>query len=114
MTNTWPIIILVGSQLLFTSSDLMARYYMTKFGFTTAAFISVWFLVYMLIRTLATFGQLYVFTSVDLGKTMALFGAVSIVLANVLGFLVLKEVLSPTAYVGVTLAVIAFIILALT
>ncbi|MBN1386476.1 hypothetical protein JW968_05895 [Candidatus Woesearchaeota archaeon] len=45
---------------------------------------------------------------------MALFGAVSIMLANLLGFLVLKEVLNPWAYVGVTLAVVAFIVLALT
>jgi len=59
------------------------------------------------------FGQLHVFTAVELGKTMALFGAVSIVLANILGFLVLKEVLSPGAYIGVSLAVIAFLVLAL-
>jgi hypothetical protein len=35
-----------------------------------------------------------------------LFGATSIVLANILGFLLLKEVLSPGAYIGVTLAVL--------
>ncbi|MDD3156254.1 MAG: hypothetical protein PHP14_02410 [Candidatus Pacebacteria bacterium] len=60
------------------------------------------------------FGQLYVFTVIELGKTMALFGAFSIILANVLGLLVLKEILSPGAYIGVSLAVIAFIVLALT
>ncbi|MDF1497695.1 MAG: hypothetical protein P1P90_06640 [Patescibacteria group bacterium] len=114
MNNTWPIIILVGSQLLFTTSDLMARHYMTKLGFTTATFLSIWFVIYALIRTFATFGQLYVFTNVDLGKTMALFGAISIILANILGFLVLKEVLSPAAYIGVTLAVVAFIVLVLS
>ena len=58
------------------------------------------------------FGQLYVSTVIELGKTMALFGAASIILANILGLLVLKEVLSPTTYIGVTLAVIAFILLA--
>jgi len=114
MTFNWPIVILVGAQLLFTTSDLMARHYMTKLGFTATAFISVWFVIYLLIRTLATFGQLYVFASVDLGKAVALFGAVSIILANVLGFLVLKEMLSPAAYIGVTLAVIAFIVLVLS
>ena len=114
MNNSWTIIILVGSQLLFTSSDLIARYYMTRLGFTASAFISLWFLAYLVIRTVATFGQLYVFSSIDLGKTMALFGAVSIILANALGLLVLKEVLSPTAYIGVTLAVIAFIVLSLS
>ena len=43
---------------------------------------------------------------------MALFGAVSIVLANVMGFLLLKEVMTPATYVGVTLAVVAFLVLA--
>ncbi len=109
----WPIIVVVGTQILFTSSDLLARHNMPKQGFTIATFLSVWFLGYFMIRMIAMFGQLYVFTTVPLGKTMALFGAVSIMLANVLGFLVLKEVLPPGAYIGVSLAVIAFIILAL-
>ncbi|MFH1376001.1 MAG: hypothetical protein ABIH25_00020 [Candidatus Woesearchaeota archaeon] len=110
----WPIIILVGAQLLFTTSDLLARTYMPKQGFVLATFLSVWFTSYFIIRIIAMFGQLYVFTTIELGKTMALFGAVSIILANILGLLVLKEILSPWAYVGISLAVIAFIILALT
>lgn len=109
----WPIIVIVGAQLLFTAGDLLARFYMPKQGFAVATFLSGWFLLYFLIRAVAMFGQLYVFTAVELGKTMALFGAVSIILANVLGFLVLKEILTPGVYVGVTLAVAAFIILSL-
>ena len=109
----WPLLIIIGTQLLFTTGDLLARTYMPKQGFAFATFLSGWFLAYFLIRTIAMFGQLYVFTAIELGKTMALFGAVSIMLANVLGFLVLKETLSPRAYIGVTLAVIAFIVLAL-
>jgi len=110
----WALGVIIGTQLLFTTSDLLARTYMPKQGFALATFFSVWFLAYFLIRIIAMFGQLYVFTAIELGKTMALFGATSILLANLLGFLVLKEVLSPGAYIGVTLAVIAFIILALT
>lgn len=108
----WPIIIIIGTQILFTTSDLLARTYMPKQGFTLLSFFSLWFLIYFFIRIIAMFGQLYVFTVVELGKTMALFGAVSIILANILGFLVLKEVLSPFAYIGITLAVVAFIVLA--
>jgi multidrug transporter EmrE-like cation transporter len=108
----WPIVVIVGTQILFTASDLLARSNMSKQGFVVAAFLSKWFLAYFLIRMIAMFGQLYVFTSIELGKTMALFGAVSIILANVLGLLVLKEVLSPVAYAGVSLAVVAFLILA--
>ena len=110
----WPLITIIGTQLLFTISDLLARTYMPKQGFGLATFLSGWFLAYFSIRIIAMFGQLYVFTAIDLGKTMALFGATSIVLANLLGFLVLKEVLSPGVYIGVTLAAIAFVVLALT
>jgi uncharacterized membrane protein len=110
----WPVIVIIGTQILFTTSDLLARAYMPKQGFALATFLSGWFLAYFSIRFIAMFGQLYVFATVELGKTMALFGAASILLANVLGFLVLKEVLSPGAYIGVTLAVIAFILLALS
>lgn len=106
-----PVLILVASQLLYTTGDFMGRVYMGRYGFSAAAFLSWWFAVYFILRTIAMFGQLYVFTAMPLGKTMALFGAVSILLSNVLGLLLLKEVLSPTAYAGVTLAIVAFVIL---
>jgi len=110
----WLIVIIVVTQLFFTASDLLAKYNMPKHGFVLETFLSGWFLVYFSIRIVAMFGQLYVFTAIELGKTMALFGAVSIIMANLLGFLVLKEVLSPEVYIGVTLAVIAFVVLALS
>lgn len=110
----WSIVAIIITQLLFTTSDLLARSHMPRQGFSLATFISGWFLAYFSIRIIAMFGQLYVFTAIELGKTMALFGAASIMLANLLGFLVLKEILSPGAYIGITLAAIAFIVLALT
>ncbi len=108
------ILIIIITQLLFTGSDLLARYNMQKFGFKFSAFLSAWFIIYFLIRTIAMFGQLYIFTTIELGKTMALFGAVSIILSNLLGFLILKEVLPIGIYVGVSFAVVAFLILAVS
>lgn len=108
-----PILIIVFTQLFFTTSDLLARYHMPKQGFAVSTFLSGWFLAYFVLRFSAMFGQLYVFTAIELGKTMALFGAASIIISNILGFLVLKEALSPGAYFGVSLAVIAFFVLAL-
>ena len=105
------LLFLVGAQLLFTGGDVMARYYMRQ-GFHWANFLSGWFLAYTLIRQVATFLQLYVVAQVPLGKTMALFGAMSILLSNALGILFLKEVLSPVGYAGVTLAVVAILVLA--
>jgi uncharacterized membrane protein len=73
---------------------------------------SAWFWGYQLVRQVAMFGQLYIFANIPLGKTMALLGALSIVLANGMGFLFLKEVLTPAAYAGVSLAIIAFLLMA--
>jgi len=103
-----PILILIATQSLFTVSDLMGRYYMSRHGFNLVNFISFWFLSYMIIRILATFGQLYIFTQFGLGKTMSLFGAVSIALSTALAFLLFKEILTTTQYIGITLAILAF------
>ncbi len=108
------IIIVIITQLLFTISDFLARANMPKYWFALASFLSGWFLLYFTIRIVAMFGQLYIFTEIELGKTMALFGATSIIISNLLWFFLLKEVLSPGAYLWITLVVIAFIILALT
>ena len=107
-----PLIILLGTQALFTTSDFMARFYMKRHGFDASVLTMGWFWLYQLIRQVATVGQLYVFSHVPLGKTMALFGATSIVMSNVLGFLFLKESLSPVAYAGVGLAVLAIFVMA--
>ncbi len=107
-----PLLILMGTQMLFTASDFMARAYMKRHGFDLAMMGAAWFWIYQLIRQVATFGQLYVFANIPLGKTMALFGATSIVLSNALGVLFLREVLSPAAYAGVGLAVAAILVMA--
>lgn len=109
-----PILVLIVTQVLFTTSDLMGRYFMSKNGFVFNNFISLWFLSYMLIRTFATFGQLYIFTQFGLGKTMAMFGAVSLFLSTVLAYLLFKETISNTQYIGITLVILAFLTLSLT
>jgi drug/metabolite transporter (DMT)-like permease len=108
-----PIVVVVGTQLLFSVGDLMARANMRKHGFTAAAFLNLSFLIYIVSRQIATVGQLYVLATVPLGKTMALFGAASILLANVLGVLLLGDVISPRAYAGIALAVLAFVVMSL-
>ena len=95
-----------------TLSDVMGRTYMARHGFKLSTFISLWFLVYMLIRQLATFGMVYVFANIQLGKTMAMFGAVSIVLSNIIGLFYLGEQISLLSYSGICLAILAFIVMA--
>jgi multidrug transporter EmrE-like cation transporter len=105
------IVIIVATQLLFSAGDLLARANMRQHGFTVAAFLKWWFFVYLLSRQVATVGQLYVLASVPIGRTMALFGAASIVIANVLGVLLLGDILSTRSYAGVALAVLAFTVM---
>ncbi|MBA2482129.1 MAG: hypothetical protein H0V44_15825 [Planctomycetes bacterium] len=104
--------VIIGSQLLFSTSDFMARYYMKGQAFCVATFVSVWFAIYFIIRTIAMFGMLYAFTTVPLGRTMGLLSMTGLVVANVLGLLLLKEVLTPVAYIGLALGMIALFLLA--
>jgi len=105
-----PLVVVIASQLLFTAGDLLARKHI-KGDFTIANFLTGWFAAYLLLRTAATFGQLYVLSAVELGKTMALFAAASVMVANLLGWLVLQEVLPSITYVGIGLAVLAVAIM---
>ena len=107
-----PLVVLLATQAVFTCSDLMGRHYMKRMGFHLATFVSPWFFLYLGIRQVATFGQLYAFVYLPLGKTIAVLAAAAIILSNVLGFLYLGEVLQPTGYLGVSLAVAALMILA--
>jgi uncharacterized membrane protein len=114
---TWiksPVAIIVATQLLFTTGDLIARANMRQHPFCLSTFLSGWFLLYFLIRQVAMFGQLYVFSALQLGKTMAFFGATSLVLVNALGILVLGEILSVQAYAAIGLVVLGFLVLSLS
>ena len=112
---TWvksPVLVIVATQLLFTTGDLIARANMRHSPFTLSTFLSWWFVLYFLIRQVAMFGQLYVFSALQLGKTMAFFGATSIIVVNALGVLLLGEILSVQAYLAIGLVVLGFITLA--
>ena len=108
-----PAFIIIGSQILFSISDVMGRTYMKSQGFTLASFFTWWFLIYTFIRQIAVFGQLYIYSTMELGRTVALFGAGSIIIGNVIGLLYLKETMSLPVYIGVSLAICAFLALAL-
>jgi multidrug transporter EmrE-like cation transporter len=107
-----PLLIIVATQLLFTTGDLLARANLRHSPFALSTFLSWWFLLYFLIRQVAMFGQLYVFATLQLGKTMALFGATSMVAVNLLGILLLGEVLSVQAYLALALVVLGFVVMA--
>jgi multidrug transporter EmrE-like cation transporter len=110
---TWiksPILVVVATQLLFTTGDLIARANMRHSPFALSTFLNWWFLTYFLIRQVAMFGQHYVLSALQVGRTMALFSATSLIVVNILGILLLGEVLSLQAYLAIALVVFAFIL----
>ena len=111
---TIPLLVLIGTQVVFTCSDLLGRAYMRKMGFQLSTFLTPWFLLYFALRQVAMFMQLYVFAYVSLGKTIAVLAAAAIFFSNIFGYLFLQEVLQPAGYVGVSLALAAVLVLALT
>jgi hypothetical protein len=108
-----PHLIVLASQLLFTAGDLLARLKMREHGFDTHAFVSWWFAAYMLIRTAATFGQLWVLAKLVLGQALPMFAASSVVLSMPLSVTVLSEGLTTKTVVGGLLAVAALAALTL-
>lgn len=108
-----PLVALLASQSFFTISDFVARMRLRNRRFAKPALVQPWFIGFEALRIMGTFLQLYVFAHIELGKSMALFGASSIVLSNALGLLFLKEVLSARAYFGILLAVFAFLVVGL-
>lgn len=108
-----PAFIIIGAQLLFSISDVIGAKAMKAQGFTAASFFTWWFFAYTVIRQVAVFGQLYIYANMELGRTVALFGAGSIIIGNVMGFLLFKETMTLPVYVGVSLAICAFLALAL-
>ncbi|MEI6237892.1 MAG: hypothetical protein WCP03_04825 [Candidatus Saccharibacteria bacterium] len=107
------ILIIIGCQLLFVTSDIIGRHYMKSGGFVWQNFITWWFLAYQAIRFIATIGQLYILSQLELGKTMTMFTALGLITVNLAGYLFFGEVYSLAVYIGIMFAITAFIIIAL-
>lgn len=105
--------VLIMAQALYTAGDFMARANLHRSGFTAGAFLTWWFAVYVLMRSVATLGQLYVLSVLPIGKAYSIFGAVGIMLASLGGYLWLRETLTFWEYMGVSLSVMAFLALTL-
>ncbi len=105
------VFILLLAQGLYSVSDFLGRKGMAENGFSATVLTQSWFPRYLLIHLLAMIGQLYIFANFSLGKSMILFGAVSILLSNTLGALLLKEPITPAAIIATVLVITAMIVL---
>ena len=83
-------------------------------GFHFATFLTLWFLAYSAVRFLATIFELYVLTYTGLGKAFTLIVLTALLLTNLAGWLFFGEVYTMGVYVGIALAITAFVIVALS
>ncbi len=107
-----PYIIVIVIQVLFSTSNVIARLQMRDQQWGVHLLSQPWLYLYFLMQLSGIVLQLYVFTTFELGKTATLMSVVAIITSVVLGWLVLSEKLAPSTYVAIVMAVIAFILLA--
>ena len=86
---------------------------MRQHGFDADAFVAWWFAGYLALRTLATFGQLWVLSKLVLGHALPMFAASSVVLSMLLSVMVLSEGLTTKTVIGGGLAVASLVALTL-
>jgi uncharacterized membrane protein len=110
----WPsLFVALGTQVLFTTSDFLARAKLREQRFRWLAFVRPWFALYSLIRVVALAGGLFILANVYMGEAAAILGATSLVISNILGLLLLKEVVTLQGYVGIFLALSALVVVAI-
>ncbi len=106
------VVALLITQACFTAGDLWARSVLAHQPFQWTTFLQPWFIGYLLLRTVATAGQLFVLSNMPAGKTMAFFGVTSILLVNIASWFFLREILQIREYVAIAVAALAFVLLA--
>ena len=108
------VVIVLVTQGLFTAGDVLARLKLrTAPDFTLSALIAPWFVAYLTLRQIATFGQLYILAKIELGRTAGFYAVAGLLTANVIALLFLGEKLTTQTYIGLLLAVAAIVVLAL-
>lgn len=80
------------TQIIFSTSDLIARWHFGNQEFRLATFASGWVLVYFLIREVAGWLQIRVLSGNQLGISMAIFSGAGVIISNVFGWLLFGEV----------------------
>lgn len=106
-----PVVLAVLSQMIFSIADFLARANLRGKTLGLPVFMSWWAPTWVVCHMLALCIQLYLFTTVPLGRAIGLMALVSLLLSNLAGFLFLSEVLTPIQYAGLILGVGALICL---
>lgn len=110
----YPVLLAILGQMIFSTSDVLARANLRGKEFSLVAFHGWWALAWLSCHLAAMFIQFYLFTNVPVGRVIGLMALVSLVLSNVAGYLFLSEVLSPVQYFGLVLGVAALLCLSWT
>jgi drug/metabolite transporter (DMT)-like permease len=111
--NTFLLAIALATQLIFLAGEIPASGYLYKFGISPEIFGHPWFWAFTVTRFLGAAGQIYLWSSTELGRIAAVMGSCGLILSNILGmYLLHQKPLSTNGYIGLGFAVIAIAMLA--
>ena len=103
--------IILLTQILFTFTALWAKYHLSEVENFGNILKEWWLIIYILVYTVATFMQLYVFKVTNIFKAMAFFSGFALILTVVLGYVLLNEILDWRDIMSIILVLTALIII---
>ncbi|CAN1210252.1 hypothetical protein TUMEXPCC7403_08665 [Tumidithrix helvetica PCC 7403] len=111
--NAFLLAIALITQLIFLVGEIPAAGYLYKHGFSIEMIGHPWFWVFTITRFVGIAGQIYLWSSTEIGRVAAVMGSCGLILSNVLGtFFLQQKSLSINGYIGLVFAMLAIALLA--
>ncbi|CBN57633.1 MULTISPECIES: hypothetical protein [Kamptonema] len=100
------------TQIIFLFGEIPFAGYLKSIGFSTASLSHFSFWLFTVTRFIGISGQIYLWSSTEIGRVAAIMGSLGIILNNLFGvYLLHQKALSMPGYMGIVLAVISIILL---
>lgn len=111
LLKQYPVIVAIMGQLVFSIADILGRANLRGKPFALETMEGKWLVPWLACHFFGMAVQVYLFTTVPLGRAIGLMALVSLVLSNLFGYMLLKEVLTPVQYLGLGFGVMALVCL---
>jgi uncharacterized membrane protein YfhO len=110
--NSFLLAIALATQLIFLAGEIPASGYLYNHGLSAEIFGHPWFWVFTITRFLGAAGQIYLWSSTELGRIAAIMGSSALILSNLFGmYLLHQKPLSTNGFIGLGFALITIALL---
>lgn len=105
------LLVAVLCQSIFVASSLIARWHFGSRPLNKAAFFSIWFVAWEVLRWIATALQLKIISEIPIGTAIGILSGMTMILYPVLSWLLLKEKPNRSSFIAIVLVICAFLVL---